>query len=110
MLGAKDVQDQAGAAAKAIVDELLTDPAIRIQAMAFLEQLIASRGTQLLAIDLVRATLADPATQSHLRAATDTLVRWLLSDPGIRSQLQALLWWLLMQPDTQTALVGLVRR
>ena len=110
VLGAKDVQDQASDFAKAVVNELFTDPAVREQALVFLAQLISSSGMQALAVDLVRATLTDPATGAQLRKTTDELVRWLLADPGIRAELQGLVLWLLLQPDTQVALVGLVNR
>ena len=109
VLQAKDVQDQAGAAAKAVVDALLSDPAVHAQVLAFVTQVVSSSDTQAASADLVRKTLDDAGTKAQLRAATDALVQWLLADPGVRARLQALLWWLVQQPDTQAALVGLVK-
>lgn len=83
---------------------------MRAQALAFLAEVASSEDTRAAAVALAGASLEDPGTQANLRRATDGLVRWLLADPGVRAQLQTLLWWLLLQPDTQAALVGLVVR
>ena len=103
-----DVQTQASVLAKAVVSQVLNDPAIASRSSAFVHHLVTSQETQAMLLSVVRDVLRQPATRAEVQGVVDHSASWLMSDPATRGRLLALTQWLLAEPGTQEKLVQLV--
>jgi len=90
LLNAKDLQLDASALAKAVINETLPDPAVHTR--------------------LVKAAteaLKDAETQASLRMLSTDLLSWLAKEPWFQQQIVELLVWVAAQQYTTDAVVDL---
>lgn len=105
----QELQLKANQVAKAVVNEVLTDPAVMQRATEFVQSLARQPGTQQELVRLTVSVLQDPATLAQVQQLATRLVSDLLRDPALMRQFQDLVLHVLGTTETQAAVMRLVQ-